>query len=314
MEQPDNRGDKLLIKSTDHYCFAVSQVLMASNDAWLAEAFGAVFYAEWKRVKRDFALASAKGGKAALGELEPLVRSAVHLFNKQNLKYQVTFVLANQRYTVQWGQVQLGTVQRRGALDDQLLTQTIIVKGYGRGKELVRDSGGAMIARFVYRAIGDDVAVGVACSESGMSADGVTSFDAGKNPLAYKAAKAATRSLAEHVGGKKPSVYLSFTTLEEGARNPQGKSFGSVQVKIDLLVLKQRGVSFYYMGGAEGAAMLAKELNFQKMDKSSKKTGFVQQARDDVVRTREILVEGHVPAEAVVGVLENNEVVWARQT
>jgi hypothetical protein len=303
----NNNVQRPLLKSTDRYRFAVAKAIQSHDLYWLAQRFGELFYVEWKNCKDTF---KNSGGKE-MRSLEFVVKSAIANCNKENGSYYpLRFVELRGAYDIFCEQFPLGTVVRSEQLTDELLRQCVVLKANNKVSEYVRDSEGTIVNRYVYRAVGDKTGPALEYRTTGMKASGVdtmtqkTGYYQFSEIKSQKGSKAVTRSMSEHVMGWKPSMYLSFTTLAKGASNPKGDAFGKVIVKIDLLALKAAGIRFTYLGTKEGALLLGKELK--------SKTGGITQAFDDITRTREVLVEGWVPPEALCSITDEGQTVWAR--
>jgi hypothetical protein len=307
MENPKARGQTALLKSTDRYCFAVAKAARSHDLYWLAERFGEHFYIQWKKCKDQFVKSEGKG---ELGTLESIVKSAVVGCNKENGYYSLKFVELRGAFDIFCGEFPLGTVCRTGQLTDPILAGAVVLKAHNKVCEYIRDTQGTIVNRYVYRAVGNDPQAALAYRNTGMFASGVSTatpkdgYFAFTEVKASKGSKAVTRAMAEHVMGWKPSMFLSFTTIAKGASNPKGDAFGEVIVKIDLLELKNRGIEFTYLGTKEGTLLLAKEIKG--------KTGGVDQAFEDIARTREVLIEGWVPPEALCSITNKGQTVWAR--
>ena len=306
MDNPNVRAQQTLLRSTDRYRFAVAKAMRNDESSWLAERFGEHFYVQWKICKDRF---TKSKGAVELGSLESVVKSAVVSCNKENPHYTLQFVALRGAYDIVCNGVGLGTVLQSSQLTDPLLNEIVILKA-NKVCEYVRDSQGTVVNRYVYRAVGNDTGKALGYRQSGMYASGVadatrkTDYYAYTEVKATKGSKAVTRSMAEHVMGWKPSMFLSFTTIAKGASNPKGDAFGDVIVKIDLMELKTRGITFTYLGTKEGALLLAKEV--------TGKSGAGKQAFEDITRTKEVLVEGWVPPEALCSISCKGEIVWAK--
>ena len=310
MESPT--ATTVLLNTNERYCFAIAKSL-SSDYLWIAEMFGNVFYIEWKK-RKD--LNAKSGGQLGLGNLNTLVANTVGAFNKENRFTPVEFRELRGGYDIYYGGIGIGTVVRRGALTGDILIEAVIIKKAGRHVDYVIDTQGTMIKRFVYRAVGnnEDYALKILCKEgvfaTGVKQDSVKTKNGGgigfKEVDAQKKTKGVTRVKSEHVMGWKPSIFISFTTLREGARNPKGDMFGSVLLQIDLKVLKDLGIPFVYFGGLEGKRMMLIELKGQK--------GASEQAIEDIARTKEVLIEGWVPPEAICQVSNGDKIVWSRPT
>lgn len=308
MEYP--KAEKVVLNSGDRYCFAISKFL-SLDYMWMAEGFGAAFYIEWKKRKDQNAKSQ---GKLGLGPLESLVKSATGAFNKMNSYTPLTFQELRGAYDILCDGIGIGTVLRRGQMTGDLLLEARVVKGNGTLCEYIADTQGTILKRFVYRAVGNDPKFALetlrTCGifASGVDDGTVVRKHAGgiafKEIAAQKKQKGVTRMKSEHVMGWKPSIFISFTTLGSGASNPKGDAFGKVSVQIDLKVLKDQGIPFTFLGSLEGVRFLAVELKG--------KQGASQQAFADIVRTKEILVEGWVPPEAICQIKDDKEVVWSR--
>ncbi|MDP1533961.1 MAG: hypothetical protein Q8L92_10320, partial [Rubrivivax sp.] len=209
----------------------------------------------------------------------------------------------------------IGTVVRRGQLTGDLLLKARAVKGNGSLCEYITDTQGTILKRFVYRAVGNDpefaltILRNVGIFASGVKQDTLQRKNAGgiafKEIPAQKKQKGVTHVKSEHVMGWKPSIFISFTTIKSGASNPKGDAFGKISVQIDLMVLKNQGIPFTFLGSLEGVRFLAVELKGEG--------GASQQAFADIVRTKEILIEGWVPPEAICQIRDEDKVIWSRQ-
>lgn len=302
---------KILLSSNDRYCFAISKKINPDYD-WLANSFGITFYTLWKQRKT---LNIKSGGTAGMGDLHSLVVSAVGQFKKENPYYNVYFIEIKQGYSILCDEFALGLVQPIGNFTSDLLP-CFNIQGKGNNRqEYVYDSNGTVVKRFVFRAVGNDADVPIKIfTNSGIYASGVNSqtlteknggLTYKKLGAAGKGAHAPTDSMSDHVMGWKPSIYLSFTTIRTGASNPKGEAFGKISVMIDLMVLKQRGIPFTYLGSAEGERLLKIEIKG--------KGGASGQAFADIARTKEILVEAWVPPEAIVLIKEGEKILWSRK-
>ncbi|MEO1541659.1 MAG: hypothetical protein AAFU59_14845 [Pseudomonadota bacterium] len=128
----------------------------------------------------------------------------------------------------------------------------------------------------------------------------------------------------QHVQGTKPSDFLSATTYEEGALNPQGKPFtdkkgkAAVQVRIDLSYISPQHVSALYTGPGIAYYLLknfgktaqdkrtavetarANKGSSEDLAKSHPELSAKEwQALLDVIRTTEVLISGEIPKAAI---------------
>lgn len=300
MEDPDRREEQVLLRSTDCYRFVVANTANTHDFYWLAVEFGGIFHGFWKKRKDDWTKA---GGKSELGKLEPIVSAAVYECNKRHSSYPVKFEYKTGVYKIRHDKHLLGTVCTASQLTDHLLAQCVVLKANSKVCEYIRDSEGTIVRRFVYRAV-DDYNKALACTHhaAGMFATGI---DPATRKVNKQGKKRPVRKMSEHVMGKKPSIFLSFTTLEKGAANPHGELFGDVMVKIDLAELKTQGIPFTYLGSKEGQDLLLKEIRGEQ--------GASGQAIIDVRRTREVLVEAWVPPQAFCCIIRNGCVAWSRK-
>lgn len=307
MENP--KVERVVLKSSERCLFAISKFL-SDDYRWVAEGFGAVFYAAWKKRKDENAKSK---GQLGLGQLDTLVGGAVHEFKKSYGAPQLTCQELRGAWDISYDGVPIGTVLRRSDIAPDLLIEIRGVKGPGNLCEYVTDSQGTMLNRYVYRAVGNDAAWAIkvllksGIVASGFEPDSIKQKTAGgfscKEIDAVKGQKKVTYSKSEHIMGWKPSSFISFTTIKSGASNPKGDAFGKVSVMIDLKVLKDMGIVFTYFGTWEGVRTLAVEIKG--------KEGASKQAFEDIVRTKEILVEGWVPPEAIRQIKDDTKVVWS---
>jgi len=149
----------------------------------------------------------------------------------------------------------------------------------GDDKEFVLDGWSQFVPRFVYRFVTDrDVA----------NINGGNGIKP-RNPNA-------TDNMLEHVAGKKETRFVSTTKSKRDIQNPHGESFGERKVKIDLSwIAKER---IYDVSTPLGEINLAK-LASGKYGELKSFTNQIQQAFRDAKRTKEVLVEGDIPPEAI---------------
>lgn len=153
---------------------------------------------------------------------------------------------------------------------------TVVVARRGDGKEHILDAWGNWVARYVRRFVTDRDVASITTSEG------------------IKATKSASKDTPlEHVAGKVPSQYISFTRsfAEGGIQNAHGETFGERWVKVDLGRVPKEHI--YDLSTPEGEAKMLTGLNRDKL------TDQHQQAVKDAKRTKEVLVQLGVPQEAI---------------
>lgn len=144
------------------------------------------------------------------------------------------------------------------------------------GKEFVIDGYGQSVSRYVYRFV---------------NSSDVTSIKTHKALIPRS--ETAGNSILEHVGGQKKTRYISTTRSKRGIQNPHGDTFDSGQkVKIDLSYISRDRI--YDLSTPLGEQKLRLSMG------SGEPTGINKQALEDVKRTKEVLVEGRIPIDAIV--------------
>lgn len=151
-----------------------------------------------------------------------------------------------------------------------------IVTRRDSGKNFVIDGYGQCVPRFVYRFVNDkDV--------SNLQTHGAM----------LPRSETAGNSILEHVGGQKLTRYTSTTRSKHGIQNPHGDTFDSgCKVKIDLSYISKDQI--YDLSTPLGEQKLRISMG------SGEPMGINKQALEDVKRTKEVLIEGRIPKEAIV--------------
>jgi hypothetical protein len=200
----------------------------------------------------------------------------------------------------------------------------VIVKGH----EYVIDRIGQLVVRHVIRNISDHNTLELASHKAIYPSNDSPVPGASDNQVASGTGSNKIKNDSDemrHVQGHKPSNFLSATTTVAGALNPKGKPFtnkkgkASVQVSIDLAYIASTDIRALYTNAAIAYYLLH---NFQS--KKASKQGVVDiavnskkksagdlakehdmlsekewQALLDVIRTKEVLISGVTPKEAI---------------
>jgi hypothetical protein len=232
----------------------------ASEIAWISQAFAEMFYQDCKQLKQY--LIKEKIAEPTESDLTKLVERVIVTWNKQNSYYELSATpnIATREIDIQLrgANLAIGTIGFRDDLfnlhqQHGVLSARHSINDRSKIKQYVRDSHGVLVPRFVYRAIKTISKISEMTDSEvkqltagGDFADGaVLDTKSGRVGIMKKA----TDIISEHVGGKKPSAFISYTTIASGATNPQGQKFGNVYLMVDLAVVQQtQGWQFYFLG------------------------------------------------------------------
>jgi hypothetical protein len=152
-----------------------------------------------------------------------------------------------------------------------------VTKRKGDDKEYVFDQAGQLTPRYAYRFI---------------SADDETTL---KNKQGLKPKDASAKDdVYAHVAGVEKTHFISTTRSSAVVVTPTGAAFGTKRVTIDLSLVSRQ--CLYDVGTPQGEREILKGKDPDVRKHSNK----VQQALKDAKRTREVLIEGAIPQEAIV--------------
>src|SRR6185436_8304685 len=103
--------------------------------------------------------------------------------------------------------------------------------------------------------------------------------------------------------GRTYTQFISVTRSKKAIQNAHGEEFGKVKVKIDLSYLAEK--ELFDMSTPMVETTLLKEANKTTKD-VNKASGQIKQALMDAKRTKEVLVRGGIPHEAIVEIMAEN--------
>lgn len=244
-----------------------------SDFGWASQSFAQLFYRQWKTRKNEFKTPALEDtpskakDESTDKQLQSLVGDVVGLWNKRKDVPKVTCTpdpqTGNIAIKTQNGDLAIGTIGFRGDLFGRYQDNNVLSAGYSvdnksKIKQYVRDRNGTLVPRFVYRAIKTvtsgkviDSSLVKALKEDGEYPEGALVQDKKTNKI--KADEHANGDLAAHVLGRKPSLWLSYTTIPSGATNAQGNKFGNLYLMVDLWQVQQtQDWIFFYLGCREG--------------------------------------------------------------
>ncbi|MFK0246910.1 hypothetical protein ACIQUM_19600 [Amycolatopsis azurea] len=143
------------------------------------------------------------------------------------------------------------------------------------GAEYVQDSAEQYVPRRITRNISEADAKRLGKKKLGIVATG----------------KRAKTSIVQHVGGKKPSPFISATKIESGEiTNPQTGQLGGEHGRISIDLFKIPSKNLFDLTSRKGQ---------DRWNLSDPETPKLRQVLEDVIRTQEVLIKGEIPRDAI---------------
>ncbi|GAB3158821.1 hypothetical protein GCM10027258_70880 [Amycolatopsis stemonae] len=156
--------------------------------------------------------------------------------------------------------------------------------GTGSGQVLFKNSAGA---EYVHDSAEQYVPRHITRNISAADAKRLGKKDLGIVPTGTRA----KTTIVQHVGGKKPSPFISTTKIESGdITNPQEESLGGQYGRISIDLFKIPSKIIFDLTSRKGQDL------WNLSDPGSPK---LRQVLEDVIRTQEVLIKGEIPRDAI---------------